>query len=46
MGECYDFDMGNVTSADDIGITLYHALTDGGKFDWAQVQLNGQGTYR
>ena len=23
-----------------IGITLYHALTDGGQFDWAQVLLS------
>ena len=22
------------------GITLYHALTDGGQFDWAQVLLS------
>ena len=27
MGECNMFDMGNVTSSQDVSITLYHALT-------------------
>ena len=46
MGECYNFDMGSVNNGSDISITLYHALTDGGKFDWAQVQLQDYSTYR
>merc|ERR1711981_482012 len=40
LKECYNFDMGNVEQTSDFGITLYHALTDGGQFDWAQVLLS------
>ena len=70
LRECYNYDMGSVSAADDIGklisisyawifydpylklyyfkyfthfvtlflgMTIYHSLTDGGKFDWVQV---------
>jgi len=46
LGECFRFNMGHISSADDVTITLYHALTDGGKFDYAQVYLSDNSIYR
>merc|ERR1712242_194723 len=42
LRECYNFDMGNVSSAQDFGLTIYHALTDGGKFDFVSVITNDE----
>merc|ERR1712018_466724 len=40
LRECYNFDMGNVSSAADFSLTIYHALSDGGKFDKVEVITN------
>merc|ERR1712170_107690 len=39
LKECYNFEMGSIANATDFDITIYHALTDGGQFDWVQVYL-------
>ena len=59
LRECYNFDLGQIASADDFcknflgfliffrdfnfffsAITIYHALSDGGKFDNVKVITN------
>merc|ERR1712109_322255 len=37
LKECENFDLGNVVSADQFSLVLYHAGSDGGTFDFASV---------
>merc|ERR1712045_981000 len=40
LRECYNFDLGNVSSSNDFSLTIYHALSDGGKFGKVSVITN------
>jgi len=46
LKECYNFDMGTVNSVDDISMTLYHSLTDGGTFDYTEIAVGDDSIYR
>jgi len=46
LKECYNFDLGSVTTADDIGLTIYHSLFDAGKFDWVETRVGDDSVYR
>eukprot|EP00095_Tigriopus_kingsejongensis_P010511 maker-scaffold45_size475391-snap-gene-1.16 protein:Tk10511 transcript:maker-scaffold45_size475391-snap-gene-1.16-mRNA-1 annotation:"78" len=46
LGECYDFDLGSMTAADNVEMTVYHSGSDGGQFDWIQVLTSENKIYR